>query len=294
MLYRRKILLALVENSGKKLSRTDFQKLLFLFCKVANRDYYDFFPYHYGSFSFLANQDSNILTSTGYLADKDNVELRNNISFLNHLNKRDQIALNTFSLQYRQLRGKSLLRFIYLNYPQYTSKSKILKNVLTDKEIKEIKNWWNSDFSPRLFTLGYEGISIDSYLNKLVLNNIKLVIDVRKNPISMKFGFSKTRLKNYLDSLAIKYIHLPELGIPSKLRKDLETAESYKKLFVYYSNEILPKQLDAIDRLKNYVQEYGRVALTCFEKEHYNCHRSRITEYLAKQSDKINYKITHI
>ena len=42
-----------------------------------------------------------------------------------------------------------------------------------------------------LFTIGYEGISIDTYINKLLQNYIKTLVDVRKNAYSNKFGFSK-------------------------------------------------------------------------------------------------------
>ncbi|WP_348602891.1 DUF488 family protein [Bartonella tribocorum] len=41
------------------------------------------------------------------------------------------------------------------------------------------------------FTIGYEGKSLENYLNCLLENNIKILCDVRKNPISRKYGFSK-------------------------------------------------------------------------------------------------------
>ncbi|WP_200885350.1 DUF488 family protein [Jejuia pallidilutea] len=55
-----------------------------------------------------------------------------------------------------------------------------------------------------LFTIGYEGISLEHYLNKLIRNNIKLLCDVRKNALSMKYGFSKSQLKNACEGVCIK------------------------------------------------------------------------------------------
>jgi hypothetical protein len=39
-----------------------------------------------------------------------------------------------------------------------------------------------------IYTLGYEGISLEAYINKLIKNDVKLLCDVRKNPLSRKFG----------------------------------------------------------------------------------------------------------
>ena len=44
MYYRRKILLALLEEFGGELANTDFQKLLFLFTERQNERSYDFVP----------------------------------------------------------------------------------------------------------------------------------------------------------------------------------------------------------------------------------------------------------
>lgn len=48
------------------------------------------------------------------------------------------------------------------------------------------------EFQPKreqntLFTIGYEGISIDTYINKLLANQIKTLVDVRKNAYSNKW-----------------------------------------------------------------------------------------------------------
>ena len=41
-------------------------------------------------------------------------------------------------------------------------------------------------------------------------------------------------LQNYCKNLGIKYVHIPQLGIESDLRKELTDKESYKKLFASY------------------------------------------------------------
>lgn len=67
--YRQRFLLVLLEMSGSRLSKMDFQKLLFLSQKEAGFSYYDFVPYHYGCYSFQAQSDIELLETFGWLED---------------------------------------------------------------------------------------------------------------------------------------------------------------------------------------------------------------------------------
>ena len=142
---------------------------------------------------------------------------------------------------------------------------------------------WRVDDTPCLFTIGYEGISINEYIDKLLAHNIRVLIDVRSNPISRKPGFSKNAFRGHLLKAGINYVHIPELGVPSARRKNLGTEQSYRDLFRYYEKEILPSNLDSIEQIKDVIQQYSRAALTCFEADHRSCHRHKITEYLYKE-----------
>ena len=133
-----------------------------------------------------------------------------------------------------------------------------------------------------LFTIGYEKISIDYYLNKLVDKNIKTLVDVRKNPISMKYGFSKSQLKNFCVKLKMKYLHIPELGINSDKRQKLNSEYDYKKLFTNYK-ETLVNKTKYLDEVLSIYNNDKRIAITCFEKEHESCHRNYIAESLEKK-----------
>src|SRR5690606_40792860 len=67
------------------------------------------------------------------------------------------------------------------------------------------------------------GISLEEYLLRLLKNDIKVLVDVRNNPLSMKFGFSKGQLRKFCDNLGIKYVHIPEVGIRSEQRQELKS-----------------------------------------------------------------------
>lgn len=291
--YRRKILLALLSRFGGRLNRIDLQKLLFLFCQYTNKNYYDFFPHKFGAFSIVASQDKYVLEKYGYLKEDNDFVLTSNISFLEELKESDKKYINSFYTDFKNLKDRSLIKYSYLNYPGYSMKSTILDEVLDSKEKKEVKNWWNLDTKTCLLSIGYEGQTIDSYLKKLIFNNVKAVIDVRKNPISMKYGFSKRRFKDHIEKAGIKYFHLPEMGIPSNLRKNLVNAEDYRKLFLNYKSNVLPDKIEELNKIEVLLNKYKRVALTCFEKDHNFCHRNKITEYFEENNNS-SFSITHI
>lgn len=161
--------------------------------------------------------------------------------------------------------------------------------VLTPAEIiKHVKNQCPRLFrastrqaTPKIFTAGYEGETIDSFLKKLLANGIQRIIDVRKNPISRKFGFSKKSMSESALQVGIYYIHFPELGIPSESRKNLKTKEDYIKLFDGYENSVLTKTTEKQIEVAALLKEKPSV-LICFEHDPRLCHRGRLAAKLHK------------
>ena len=293
MIYRQKILLALIEEFGGVLSKTDLQKLLFLFCQYNGVDHYEFFPYQYGAFSFMSYYDKRKLTQRKVLADTDNFSIRSSKSFLRGLRTEDAIAIREFAEKTGHIRGDDLIRKTYLEYPRYARRSKITDQVLSVDERKMVQSAQIETPVEALFTIGYEGISIDGYLNRLIERDIQLVIDVRKNPVSRKYGFSKRNLKKHLEAVDIAYEHEPDVGVASHLRQSIHAPQDYTKLFEYYAEAILPHKRPVLDKIVEAIRIRNRVALTCFEADAQMCHRHKIAEAI----DALTYntiRITHI
>ena len=135
---------------------------------------------------------------------------------------------------------------------------------------------------PVLYTIGYEGRSLEGFLNALILSKVTLLCDVRQNPISRKYGFSKSTLKKSCAGVGIQYEHLPELGIPSENRRNLTSQEDYNSVFEAYVRKILPSQANKMTAISDWIKKGERVALTCYEKLPAQCHRS----YLAKEMER--------
>ena len=170
----------------------------------------------------------------GLLRQADDFKLSTNHSYLNELTPADKTALLKFKSQMSDLRGDKLVKKTYRDFPQFTSRSKIIARHFNSDEINQLQFAWNMDTKPDVFSIGYEGLTIDSFLHKLIAHNITVVVDVRNNPQSMKYGFSKKSFKQYIESAGMRYAHI--LGIPSAMRKGLGESVSYETLFKAYEN----------------------------------------------------------
>ena len=289
--YRQIFLLSLLDLIGGNINKTHLQKQCFLFSQRQPMGY-DFVPYQYGCYSFQLNKDLQDLSEQGFieiLESSINLTIQNSIAWLK---TRDSNSLLKYPDEYKQLKGDDLIAFVYKKYPYYAINSEIIDRVCSAQEKTKIENKKQQikKKNSAIYTLGYEGISLEAYINKLIQNNIKLLCDVRKNPLSRKFGFSYKALNNILPKFGIHYEHIPELGIASDKRQDLGDVNSYKKLFDEYRT-ILPRRKEALQEVLDLQEKHQRIALTCFEKSHHNCHRHCISDYFV---DNYAIKTVHL
>jgi uncharacterized protein (DUF488 family) len=280
MYYRRKVILSLLERFGGELKPTHFQKLLLVFTRRQRKPAYEFVPYKYGAFSFQARADKGTMIKYGQLKDSKHWVFSADQSYLGELNKTDQKILDDLWKQFRHISTEELVKYTYREYPFYATRSEIAEELLTQDELKRVNLSRPKNNGNTLYTIGYEGISAEEYMNRLYSKQVKLLVDVRKNSMSMKYGFSKSQLKNMCKKMGIEFLHISELGIESNKRKNLNTQKDYELLFDEYEREILPSRGEELNRLQNLIEEYERIAITCFEREHTSCHRHKISDHL--------------
>lgn len=298
MYYRRKILLALLENFNGQLNKTSLQKLLFIYTRWQEKKAYDFVPYKYGCYSFQANQDLNTLGKYGLVQESTNTSSPQWVKitdedFTPTLNKTDKALMIKLKSAYNEMSREELIKYTYRNYPYYAIKSEIAHQVLTKTELEKVEKQKRTFSETKLFSIGYEGKSLETYINHLIINDVKLLCDVRKNPLSMKYGFSKNQLKHACENVGIKYLHIPELGIISEKRQALNTLNDYQVLFKEYEKTVLVENKEHLLSINDLLKKYNRVALTCFEATECMCHRGRVIKALAKQPN-WNIPIQHL
>lgn len=293
MFYRQKILLALIEAFGGKLNSRDLQKYLFLFTQKCQRETsYDFVPYKYGCFSFQSYADRRNLTESGFLVADDDWKLSSD-GHLKSLEVGDAQKIAAFHKHYANIAGDDLVRDVYRSYPYYAINSEIASRLMKKDELKKIEAARPAEDDYCFFTIGYEGSSFENYLNRLIQNNVKLLCDVRRNPLSRKYGFSKLTLSETLKKLGIQYVHMPELGIVSEKRQELNTQADYDRLFSEYERTTLKSAKNELNKLFDLFRKHKRIAITCFEAQECMCHRGRVAKALTKLPE-WDYPLKHI
>ncbi|MEX0708131.1 MAG: DUF488 family protein [Woeseia sp.] len=293
MYYRRKLLLALIQGLDRPVDKIDLQKYLFLVCVDQERPAYEFIPHRFGCYSFQIDADKRTLTKYGLIKDVENWQLSGETRYLHLLTPPDRERVGKVVAAFRRLRGRKLIQHVYRAYPYYAINSQIREQVLTPSEQGLVEAARPKPASARLFTIGYEGKTLESYLNQLIVNRVKMLCDVRKNPVSMKFGFSKNPLIRAVNAVGIEYVHLPALGIASDKRRELETQDDYDALFAEYRQTTLAKNSTALDNVVALIRKHGRLALTCFESGAHQCHRGCVVDALTARSD-FSHRVIHL
>jgi uncharacterized protein (DUF488 family) len=139
----------------------------------------------------------------------------------------------------------------------------------------------------RLFTLGYQLCSPETYVAALIEAGVGVVFDVRLTPWSRKPGFSKSSLSTHLAQHGIEYAHLGFLGNPSENRRGVTLQESLAafRRRLEENSELIEKALVCVRD----AQKQGlAVCLTCYERIPQECHRSVIAEFLAAADVRIS------
>ncbi len=159
--------------------------------------FYDFVPYKYGPFSFTVYRDLEELARFGYL-NGDGLRLQADLTsaaqghFLSLAGDLRQEVMGVLA-RYGRLSQARLVHSIYEKYPWFASRS-------------ELNGAPKSTAKQRFaaYTAGYEGESIEAFLQKLLKAGIDRIVDVRNNPVSRKYGFSKGTLDSLCTNLDIR------------------------------------------------------------------------------------------
>jgi uncharacterized protein (DUF488 family) len=140
-----------------------------------------------------------------------------------------------------------------------------------------------------IFTLGYEGLSVEAFVALLKSAKIKSVCDARELPLSRKRGFSKTKLAATLRRADIEYTHARALGCPSAIRRRYKSDRdwgTYSRAF----RQHLRKKTAAVAELARSART-KRSCVICFEADFSRCHRSIVASAAAR---KANQRVIHL
>lgn len=286
LLGRERMLMAFVARAPSSITKLKLVKWLFVAAKEHNAGellpFYDFLPYQYGPFSFTAYHELSRLAARGFLSEGEkSVEVlarRKVAEAIDRLPPAVSKVVDDVLREYGKLGEGAIVDRVYARHPWFATRSKLRPAEPARK-------------APRaVYTCGYEGASIDRFLNRLLEKGIEQVIDVRKNAYSRKYGFTGGVFRSLCEKAGIAYAHVPELGVPSDLRTDLSTREARDALFALYRKDIVPAQANAQERVVELVKERAS-ALLCFEAEAQDCHRGTLAPFISRRA---GLPITHL
>ncbi|MCY2930468.1 MAG: DUF488 domain-containing protein [Planctomycetota bacterium] len=279
MLTRQKCLLYMIERAGRAVGHLELTKWAFLVARetrsAGGGSFYDFVPYLYGPFSFTLFREADTLVREGYLRETKDGKAweRGDGANGNTDTLSPAIRFDVAGVVERFARRASdeLVDYVYTGFPWYTANSRI-------KRLAERQN-----AMPAVYTVGYERWSVDRLLDEVMLAGISRIIDVRSNPVARRYGFHRSSLSRVAGKVGLEYVHVPEVGIPSSLRHDLDGMEDYDRLFDHYTNTLLPSQPDAVRRVSDLVIQKASVLL-CMEADPALCHRTRLAAIISSMT----------
>lgn len=278
MLNRQKAILFMLKRAGGAASRLLLTKWAFLLAHETESKggtaFYQFVPYHYGPYSFSLAREINTLVRDGFIEEPNRKiwSLTRAGFYTAHVLpvtiERDAVDVMR---KYGTTSVETLLASIYTRYPWFTVNSKEERKRAQTRPVA----------SSAVYTLGYEGLMVDGFLDRLVRSGIQCLVDVRNNPVSRRYGFHKSTLSRLCEYLGITYRHFPELGIPSESRACLQSTSDYQALFDRYRHDMLPRHTAAVQKAAE-VLAARPSALVCMEADPECCHRSHLATALAK------------
>ena len=283
MLHRRKVLISMLDSIGPS-SSIRLQKMMFLYClRNSPAGPYTFYPHERGAYSKTLSDDYHAMLKTGYLVfsdDKYSVGARL-LPEEYALSDSESQVMALIVNRFKAADDIELVTKTYEVKPQYAIRSHIADSL----PLSEV--FWVRMRSAQarieemphcLYTIGYEGRSIDDFMRALIAKGVKVLVDVRKNAYSMRNEYKKGYLSKVLAASGIEYVHCPEVGIDSGKRNELIHDGMRGDLFEWYKSNVLPMNTMFAEKVEGYLVK-GSVALMCFEKDPVDCHRSHLATF---------------
>lgn len=277
MLTRQKVALRILQGCGGAASYFTLTKLMFLLGEESptkgGSAFYRFVPYHFGPYSFSLHYEVGQLERDGMLTSHDGRSWNLTavgLAFSPALPIAVERDIRLILTRYARLGFDQLTDTVYARYPWFTA--------LAQREERRVVARPVADLA--VYTMGYEGLHIERFMDRLLRQGILRVIDVRNNPTSRRYGFHQSTLTRISGNLGLHYLHLPELGIPSAQRVSVRQAQDYIALLDRYETETLSREKRSVARLADTLSKEPGV-LVCMEAEPERCHRSRLARVVA-------------
>lgn len=278
MLKRQRTLLTLLRRLGGEAGRLDLIKLAFLLREHGRggESFYDFVPYHYGPYSFSLMQEMTALVRDGFVGQPDDKTWTLTAAGeAECVRNAGPAASGVASIvdEFGKLTTSDLIDHVYDRYPWFGLNTKLKDKTKPKRPTAE----------PAVYTVGYEKLAVEELLDLLLRSGMQVLVDVRRNPLSRRYGFHGSTLRRLCGYVGVEYAHFPALGIASEERRDLSGVSSYEKLFQQYEATTLKDEGSKIDEVVKFMRTRA-AAVMCAEADPCMCHRGRLANEVSRRS----------
>lgn len=272
-----RLLLALLRLAGGEASRTRLMKWLFLLSRETDWGQrncpYEFVPYRYGPFSFVAYHDLRKLTDLG-LVEQGDESVRATSDRLPDLGD-IPAAVGDIQGRYGAWSTTRLMAHVYRLYPWYA--------LLSERPDLAPETPTRALAAPRAYTVGYGGRDLDQFLSLLLKGGLAGVVDVRHTPASRVYGYAGSTLARHLERLGLEYLAFPALGIAKAQRVGTDSPSARRALLEAYATRVRRGQDGLVDAVSSQMAERP-LALMCMESDPRTCHRSTLAAIVAERA----------
>lgn len=130
----------------------------------------------------------------------------------------------------------------------------------------------------KLYTIGYEGRTLDGLMEVLRDHGVKRLLDVRRRAASRRPGFAKNALAQRCEQEGIAYEHDRELGTPDHLRQLYKATGSLD--IEAYRDHLLELSDDLQHQMG--IARTTPTCLLCLERDFRMCHRQVVAEEMER------------
>ena len=135
---------------------------------------------------------------------------------------------------------------------------------------------------PNVYTAGYQGMTIDGFMDLLVRKGVEVLIDVRHTPMSRVFGFHASTLGRYCSDVGIEYRSENSLGVPKAVREAFQSTGDHNAFREAYS-EIVRRNSASLKRVAEQMLASPTVVM-CVEASADACHRQLLAGVLTNET----------
>ena len=140
-----------------------------------------------------------------------------------------------------------------------------------------------------IYTIGYAGFSVEEFIEKLIVHEINIVIDVRSKPFSKhNQEYNKNIIPHTLNKFKIKYFSYADEFGARQVNQEFYCESGYMD-FDKFSESI--QFMNGINNLIEGMKENNTYVLMCAEKDPIKCHRAVL---IARKFYELGFNVIHI